>query len=318
MTDYWKDLKLNESWSKRERFNFLMAKIEETVVGDSGLAELINNLKTKVDNLVIPSKTSDLENDAGFLTEHQDLDDYISKSETEGLVKNDGTIDTTEYLTEHQDITGKANLNELASVATSGDYSDLNNTPTIPVNTSDLNNDSGFLTSHQSLENYITKSNTSGLITNTGSVDTTQYLSQHQDISGKVDRTELFKNGLFQTKSTNSRGNTAMIWNESDGGGVMFTDNTSNIVSFVGVNEGSRDGDLYVQIYSKDNTTNNGVRLNFNPNGAFYTVGARRPWTADDEIATKGDLADLIARVEALEEYADGSADGMIEEDDEL
>ena len=35
----------------------------------------------------------------------------------------------------------------LADVATSGDYADLINTPTIPTNTSDLNNDSGFLTS---------------------------------------------------------------------------------------------------------------------------------------------------------------------------
>ena len=30
----------------------------------------------------------------------------------------------------------------------SGNYTDLNNTPTIPTNTSDLNNDSGFLTSN--------------------------------------------------------------------------------------------------------------------------------------------------------------------------
>ena len=240
MTDYWKDLKLNESWSKRERFNFIMTKIEETVVGDSGLAELINNLKTKVDNLVIPSKTSDLENDSGFLTEHQD-------------------------------ISGKANSTDLSSVALSGDYSDLTNTPDIPVNTSDLNNDSGFLT-------------------------------EHQDISGKIDRTELFKNGVFSTKNTNSRGSVALLWNESDGGGTQFTDNTSGVVSFVGVNEGSRDADIYVQIYSKNKSTNSGVRLNFNPTGAYYTVGTSKTWTSDDEIATKGDLAELIARIEELEQ----------------
>lgn len=33
-----------------------------------------------------------------------------------------------------------------ATVATSGDYTDLSNTPTIPTNTSDLNNNSGFIT----------------------------------------------------------------------------------------------------------------------------------------------------------------------------
>ncbi|WP_406534069.1 hypothetical protein [Methanobrevibacter sp.] len=29
MKDYWKDLGLNEAWSKRERFNFIMAYIDE-------------------------------------------------------------------------------------------------------------------------------------------------------------------------------------------------------------------------------------------------------------------------------------------------
>ena len=224
MTDYWKELGLKESWSKRERFNYLMGKIEEAITGDSGLPELINNLKNKIDNLVIPSKTSELENDSGFITEHQSLDDYISKSETPGL------------------------------------------------------------------------------ITNTGEVDTTEYLSEHQDISGKIDRTELFKNGLFTTKNTNSRGNVSQLWNESDGGGVIFDDNTSGVKSFVGVNEGSRDADIYVQIYSKNKSTNTGVRLNFNPTGAYYTVGSSKTYTSADELVTKRDLEDIISRIEALEE----------------
>ena len=49
----------------------------------------------------IPSKTSDLTNDSGFLTAHQD-------------------------------ISGKANTEDLATVAFSGDYNDLDNLPTIP------------------------------------------------------------------------------------------------------------------------------------------------------------------------------------------
>ena len=36
------------------------------------------------------------------------------------------------YLTSHQDISGKANSSDLATVATSGDYDDLSNKPTIP------------------------------------------------------------------------------------------------------------------------------------------------------------------------------------------
>lgn len=65
-----------------------------------------------------------------YLTQHQSLSNYIQKSNTDGLVKNDGTIDTTTYLTEHQDISGKANIADLATVATTGRYTDLTNIPT--------------------------------------------------------------------------------------------------------------------------------------------------------------------------------------------
>lgn len=111
----------------------------------------------------MPTKLSDLENDVGFVTSQTaassniELTDYIKKSNTAGLVKNDGTIDTNTYLTQHQDISGKVNFNDLAAVATSGSYTDLSNKPTIPTKTSQLTNNSGFLTSHQSLSEYAKK-----------------------------------------------------------------------------------------------------------------------------------------------------------------
>ena len=42
-------------------------------------------------------------------------------------------------------------IGNLATVATSGSYNDLNDKPTIPTKTSDLTNDSGFLTEHQDI-----------------------------------------------------------------------------------------------------------------------------------------------------------------------
>ena len=112
----------------------------------------------------IPTKTSDLTNDGdgtnAFLTQHQSLTNYIQKSSTSGLVKNDGTIDTTSYST------------------FSGSYNDLSNKPTIPTKISDLTNDSDF----------IEKSNTSGLVKNDGTVDTTNYSTfsgSYTDLSNK-------------------------------------------------------------------------------------------------------------------------------------
>lgn len=130
-----------------------------------------NDLTNKPD---IPDSTSDLTNDSGFLTSHQDISgkvdiaqgtqkknlnvvtdangnitteakptipskvtdlsdgsNYIEKSITNGLIKNDGTIDTSSYATTTA-LGLKANTADLATVATSGDYNDLANKPNIP------------------------------------------------------------------------------------------------------------------------------------------------------------------------------------------
>ena len=72
------------------------------------------------------------------------LDDKIGKSSTSGLVKNDGTIDTTSYST------------------FSGSYNDLSNKPSIPSSSSDLSDGSDL----------VKKSSTPGLLKNDGSVMT--------------------------------------------------------------------------------------------------------------------------------------------------
>ena len=73
-------------------------------------------LKDLIDGIVIPTNVSAFTNDVG-------------------------------YLTEHQDISGKANTADLSTVATSGSYNDLLNKPTIPTvptNVSAFNNDASY------------------------------------------------------------------------------------------------------------------------------------------------------------------------------
>ena len=82
----------------------------------------ISNLATKAE---IPTKTSQLTNDSGFLTQHQSLAGFA----TEEWVGKQG------YLTEHQDLSAYAKSADLATVATSGSYNDLKDTPTIPSTT---------------------------------------------------------------------------------------------------------------------------------------------------------------------------------------
>ena len=90
-----------------------------------------SEIDTELSDVVRTSNTSGLIKNDGTIdtTEYQEAGNYIETSATSGLVKNDGTIDTTQYLSEHQDISGKANIADLATVATSGDYADLNNIP---------------------------------------------------------------------------------------------------------------------------------------------------------------------------------------------
>lgn len=73
-----------------------------------------------------------------YLTEHQSLTNYIQKSQTSGLVKNDGTIDTnsysqtghthSQYLTEHQSLANYVQK-ETGKGLFSGSYADLTNKP---------------------------------------------------------------------------------------------------------------------------------------------------------------------------------------------
>ena len=87
----------------------------------------------------IPTKTSQLENDSGYLTEHQSLDgfattEYVDKAISDEAAARQAAVDSIN--------------SELLSKASKDD---------IPTKTSDLTNDSGYLTEHQNLENYATK-----------------------------------------------------------------------------------------------------------------------------------------------------------------
>ena len=62
-----------------------------------------------------------------------------------------GVVDLGTVITSHQDISGKANTADLATVATSGSYTDLDDKPTIPTvptNVSAFTNDAGYITGY--------------------------------------------------------------------------------------------------------------------------------------------------------------------------
>ena len=75
---------------------------------------------------VVPTKVSAFENDAGYLTQHQDISNLATKTELNG--KQD-----------------------------KGDYALKTDIPTVPTKVSAFENDKGYLTEHQDISNLATK-----------------------------------------------------------------------------------------------------------------------------------------------------------------
>ena len=151
----------------------------------SGLATK-DELATKADISSIPTKTSQLTNDSGFITSVPS--EYITESE----------LDAKGYLTEHQDITGKADkiyvdteLAKKANVSHTHSYNDLTDKPVIP-----------------SVNNLATKEElTNGLATKANVSHThDQYLTEHQDLSDYALKTEIPTVPTKNSQLTNDSG----------------------------------------------------------------------------------------------------------------
>ena len=138
----------------------------------------------------IPVKTSDLTNDGDGSNAFVKNNDSRLSDTRNPKPHTHSKTDITDFPskmppTSHTHTKSEiTNFPVLATVATSGKYNDLKNKPDIPSKISDLINDSDF----------IEKNNTAGLIKNDGTIDTTHYISQHQDISGKINYTDIVDN----------------------------------------------------------------------------------------------------------------------------
>lgn len=154
-------------------------KIE--IIQRNGSVLPINN---KIVNVEVPTKTSDLTNDSGFINSIPIASDTILGGIKVGdnlSITADGVLSaeaggTTDYsVLLNKPVLNTANTKSLAidsnetingivslhKISKTGSYEDLLNKPTIPTKTSDLENDSGFITNTvNDLTNYYLKSET--------------------------------------------------------------------------------------------------------------------------------------------------------------
>lgn len=136
-------------------------------------------LTDKADVADIPTKTSDLTNDSGYIT---------------GFTETDPTVPSWAKESTKPSYTA-SEIKDLSSVAISGSYNDLTNKPTIPTvptAISSFTNDAGYLTNHQDISgkadksemSVSTSSDTTTITLKSGTSATV--INQHNVVIGKL------------------------------------------------------------------------------------------------------------------------------------
>ena len=144
---------------------YLTGEIVNSKADKTYVDEQLDLKANKSDIPVVPTKVSELDNDKGYLTSIPS--EYITETE----------LDSKGYLTKHQDISGKADItyvdeqlnlkanksstytkteidNELLNKANKSDI------PVVPTKVSELDNDKGYLTTHQDISGKADKETT--------------------------------------------------------------------------------------------------------------------------------------------------------------
>lgn len=144
-----------------------------------------------IENIEVPTKVSDLENDKGYLTEHQDLSTYATKTFVNNAVAA-VEPDLTPYATKTYvtntvqaaiDDIPEPDLSDYAKKTDIPDTSEfITSIPAEYITETELNN-KGYITEHQSLNNYYTRGETDVAIEE--AIEDIEF--PETDISGKAD-----------------------------------------------------------------------------------------------------------------------------------
>ena len=105
----------------------------------------------------VPTKVSELENDKGYLTEHQSLEGYAKTADLAQVAKTGS----------YNDLIDKPTIPSTAGLATEIYVDDKIaeiDIPTVPTKVSAFTNDAGYLTEHQSLTEYSTTTQVQAMI----------------------------------------------------------------------------------------------------------------------------------------------------------
>ena len=236
--------------------------IEGTLSNQTDLQDALDLKADKTDIPTVPTKTSQLTNDSGFITKSvNNLDNYTKTS-------------------------------SLATVATTGDYDDLTDKPHIPTTTGELLNNSNFVSDGAYVhtdENYTSteKTKLSGIAAgaevnvqadwNESDSSSDAYILNKPtipDVSGKVNTSDIVDDVVStdtdkplsanmgkalqdEIDNLKARGRFLALWNSATGLAMSNPEHSPYVY---------KTGDYFV-IGAVDSTTN------YKPNGSSYTIG---------------------------------------------
>ena len=156
-------------------------EIQDSMATDAELSSAISNLS-------IPTNVSQLSNDSGYLTSHQDLSDYALKTEAFSGSYNDLTDTPTipeAFSGSYDDLTDTPTIPE----AFSGVYSDLTGAPT---DISELTDTTNLLVPESQL---LTLANNLVTISGGNSVDLSEYVNTDEQVLSLNDKTLTISGG---------------------------------------------------------------------------------------------------------------------------
>lgn len=125
----------------------------------------------------VPTKVSELENDKGYLTEHQSLEGYAKTADLAQVAKTGS----------YNDLADKPTIPSTAGLASTKYVDDKVAgivIPEVPTKVSAFENDKGYLTEHQSLAEYAKKTEIPTVPTNVSAfTNDAGYLTEHQSLA---------------------------------------------------------------------------------------------------------------------------------------
>lgn len=212
-----------------------------------------------IDIPVVPTYISAFTNDAGYITEHQSLEEYAKKADLDAYqIKGDyvtvaqlGEKDFATVTSVNEWLEGKMDKVELAEVAISGSYNDLTDKPNIPesvVVDTELDENSDNAISNKAVYTALSnKADKDEIPTKVSELENDEnYLNEHQSLAG------LFKSVEYDSIEKK----------------INFKDETNTVVGYVDATDFVKDG----MVNEVRIDENNNLVITFNTDSGKETI----------------------------------------------